>query len=211
MHALLPAAGKSSRMGRPKLTLPAGDSTVIGRLVDTLRRCGVENVVVVTGPEDGRLGELAQNSGARLALLPKATPDMRSTVQFGLRWLLNNGPISSGDFFLLIPADHPALTDRALSDLLKGMELDPNWSIYIPTFEGVRGHPAVLPVSLVDEIEKLPENTGINELVRRQASRTKLVAVSDPSILWDLDTQADYESFLATLSSRPPDSASPLT
>ncbi len=41
MFALIPAAGKSARMGRPKLTLPLGGRTVLEHVVTALRRGGV--------------------------------------------------------------------------------------------------------------------------------------------------------------------------
>ena len=42
------AAGMSSRMGRPKLILPWGDTTVIARVVDALQQGGVDEILVVT-------------------------------------------------------------------------------------------------------------------------------------------------------------------
>ena len=49
--AILLAAGRSSRMGRSKQLLPLGDSTVIGRCIDTLKAGGVELIVTVVSPE----------------------------------------------------------------------------------------------------------------------------------------------------------------
>src|SRR5207237_3552168 len=48
--ALIPAAGKSTRMGRPKLALPLGGRTVLEHVVAALRDAGVEHVLVVVGP-----------------------------------------------------------------------------------------------------------------------------------------------------------------
>ena len=52
---LIPAAGKSRRMGRPKLTLPLAARTVLEAVLDTVRQGGVETVLVVVGP-DGEIG-----------------------------------------------------------------------------------------------------------------------------------------------------------
>ena len=50
--AVVLAAGKSSRMGRTKATLPLGrGDTFLTRIVRTLRDAGVEDVVVVVGHE----------------------------------------------------------------------------------------------------------------------------------------------------------------
>ena len=47
--AVVLAAGQSRRMGRPKLVLPWGDTTVIGRVVQALLEAGLNEIVVVTG------------------------------------------------------------------------------------------------------------------------------------------------------------------
>jgi molybdenum cofactor cytidylyltransferase len=51
--AILPAAGSSRRMGRPKLLLPWGETTVVGAVVAALRGAGVETPLLVLGPADG--------------------------------------------------------------------------------------------------------------------------------------------------------------
>ena len=50
--ALLPGAGASRRMGRPKLLLPYRDGTIVGSVVQALRGGGVSTIVLVTSPGD---------------------------------------------------------------------------------------------------------------------------------------------------------------
>jgi molybdenum cofactor cytidylyltransferase len=197
IHALLPAAGKSARMGRSKLALPLGTSTVLERLVRTLRGSGIHSVFVVVAPDDDRLAQLASRAGAAVLRLPEPTGNMCDTVRFGLQRLLEDGLASKADSWLLIPADHPALTGASLSVLLEVHKRERDHEIIIPTFEGKRGHPAILPFSILQDIEQLGEGEGINQLLRRLADRTLLVPVADPAILWDLDTEEDYAKLLA--------------
>jgi molybdenum cofactor cytidylyltransferase len=184
-------------MGRSKLALPLGTSTVLEQLVGTLRGSGVHSVFVVVAPENDRLVELASRAGAAVLRLPEPTSNMSDTVRFGLRWLLEDGLASKDDSWLLIPADHPALTGASLSVLLDIQKREPKLEIFIPTFEGKRGHPALLPVSILRDIEHLAEGEGINHLLRRLTDQTLLVPVDDPAILWDLDTKEDYAKLLA--------------
>jgi molybdenum cofactor cytidylyltransferase len=184
-------------MGRSKLVLPVGESTVIGCLVGTLRECQIQSILVVVAPAETQISELATEAGARVLRLPAETPDMRSTVAFGLNWLLASGAASEKDHFLLIPADHPALTKRSLTELLHAVDLDKTHDIFVPTHQAKRGHPVVLPFSLVPEINALPARVGINELVRRHERSTRFVDVDDPAILWDMDTAEDYQELLA--------------
>src|SRR5712691_10446212 len=86
-HALIPAGGRSTRMGRPKLALPLGDRSVLERVVGSVRRAGVEHVLVVIGPHVPELVPLARSAGAHVLLLDAETADMRATIEHGLRWL----------------------------------------------------------------------------------------------------------------------------
>ncbi len=51
--AIVLAAGNSSRMGRPKLSLPWGNTTVLGRVVATFSEAGIKDIIVVTGGAQG--------------------------------------------------------------------------------------------------------------------------------------------------------------
>ena len=53
ISALILAAGKSTRMGRPKMALPWGDTTVLGHVINVFRAAEVEDVLVVGGGHTG--------------------------------------------------------------------------------------------------------------------------------------------------------------
>ena len=62
--AVVLAAGKSTRMGRPKALLPLTDTdTFISRIVRTFLEAGVDDVVVVLGCEAEVIAEGMLQSG----------------------------------------------------------------------------------------------------------------------------------------------------
>lgn len=66
--AVVPAAGRSRRMGRPKLLLPFGEGTVLGATLAALAGGGARRIAVVARPDDPRLaGWLAGPAGEELA------------------------------------------------------------------------------------------------------------------------------------------------
>ncbi len=119
LFALLPAAGHSRRMGRPKLSLPLGGRTVLEWTVAALREGGVETVLVVVGPHVADLAETAERAGARVCQLAEPTPDMRATVEQGLHWLEQTFAPGEQDAWLLCPADHPALDAGVVRQLIQ--------------------------------------------------------------------------------------------
>src|SRR5438093_812240 len=87
IFAVVPAAGLSARMGRPKLALPLGDRTVLAHVVGALKAGGVEHVVVAIGQHVPELALIAKAAGAEVCRLSEPTADMRATVEHGLSWL----------------------------------------------------------------------------------------------------------------------------
>ncbi len=191
--AVIPAAGKSRRMGRPKLSLPLGDRTVLEYVVGALRQAGIRNTVVVIGPHVPELAALAESAGAHAYLLPQETPDMHATVEAGLRWLEERFRPRDEDNWLLVPADHPTLDPAVVRQLLEIRTAKPHHTIAIPTYRGARGHPAVIAWKHVEEIRRLPSGIGLNAYLRQQAAETLEVSVDSADVLYDLDKPEDYE------------------
>jgi molybdenum cofactor cytidylyltransferase len=194
--AVIPAAGQSSRMGRPKLALPVGSTTVIGTVITALRQATIDHVLVVLGPGMGELARLAEECGANVCTLPDTSPDMRATVEFGLKWIQDRHRPDDQDSWLLAPADQPKLDAGTIQLLLAARRKHPEFSIWVPTYAGRRGHPTLMLWQHVKEIRKLPATAGINFYVRSQSAMTLEVPVSTPAILGDLDTPEDYRRLL---------------
>lgn len=141
--AVVPAAGLGTRMGRPKLGLPLGNSTVLHRVVTALRDSGRDLVLVVIGPHSSDLVALAETAGATCLLLSSPTEDMRDTVQAGLRQLDEwYGPRVEDSWFLA-PGDCPAFTAQTVRSLIADSALATTSPIRVPTFNGRRGHPTL--------------------------------------------------------------------
>jgi molybdenum cofactor cytidylyltransferase len=202
--ALIPAGGHSTRMGRPKLTLPLGDRTVIEHVLAALREAAVDQVLVVIGSHVPELAPLAAAGGASVAVLPEPTADMRATVEHGLRWLADHVHPRPEDAWLLVPADHPTLEAEAVRQLLRGREQYPSHSVWVPTFQGRRGHPALITWEHVPGIRSLPAGQGINAYLRQHAEETAEIPVESASVLCDLDLPEDYERLQQTLFRREP-------
>ena len=193
IYAVVPAAGKSMRMGQPKLALPLRGRTVLEWVVTALRRGGTEHVLVVVGPHVAELAPLAESAGAHVLLLDQETPDMRATVEQGLDWLERRFHPRDDDVWLLVPADHPTLDASVIEQLLDARVQHTQASILIPTHAGRRGHPAMIAWRHVTGIRALPPGHGLNAYLRLHPLETLELPVASPSVLCDLDTPEEYE------------------
>ena len=193
VFALVPAGGKSARMGRPKLSLPLGGRTVLEHTVTAFRRAGVEQVLVVVGPHAPELVPLAEAAGAQVCRLPEETADMRATVEQGLRWLEETFRPGPDDAWLLAPADHPTLGADVVRQLLQARAEHPGRSVFVPTWEGRHGHPALIAWKHVAGIRARPAGQGLNTYLRQCAAEVQEIPAAGADVLCDLDTPADYE------------------
>lgn len=191
LFAVIPAAGRSRRMGRPKLLLPLGSTTVIGRLLEVLSAADIEAFVLARSDDEALRAE-ATRCGAVVVQPESPPPEMRISVEHLLQAIEKQHSPQADDGWLLIPADHPLLAPSTLRQLVHAWRESPT-QIVLPSFGGRRGHPTLLPWSLAADVQALPADVGINHLVRQHPERVSEVAVDDPMVLFDIDTPADYE------------------
>ena len=112
------AAGRSSRMGRPKALLPADTAgeTFVGRIVRTLRAGGVDDIVVVVGgvaPEITRI-LTKEARPPRAVINPAPERGQFSSLQVGLRAVSRPG-VSA---VLVTLVDVPLVTAATVEALL---------------------------------------------------------------------------------------------
>lgn len=195
--AVVPAAGRSERMGRPKLILPLGEDTVIARVIRALREGGAGTVVVVAPPSEFPgaevLADEATRAGAVVVVADSATADMRASVELGLD-RLRRGP-AAPSAVLLAPGDSLGMTPELVRRIVARASAEPD-SIIVPRFRGRRGHPVALPWDLAAEVRDLPTGTGVNALLTARADRVLMLDVDDPGTTADLDTPDDYRAWV---------------
>ncbi len=197
-------------MGEPKLLLDVAGKTVIARVISALREAGVSRTLVVTRPSEAALVLESQRAGAEVLLPPFDPEEMRHSVEWALRDLLEHHSHSGlacseeiappCDGWILVPADHPTLNHKVILQLIAAWSANPQM-IAVPVFQGRRGHPTIFPWSTVNEVLALPADQGLNQLLRMNPERVLEVSLTDAQVIEDLDTPADYARLLKSFDS----------
>jgi len=183
-------------MGRPKLLLPYGTSTILGSLASALRAGGDSPVVIVAAPDDTELQEWARAFGAMVAINPDPDRGMLSSIREGIAVLGGTARLAQrGEVVLVSPGDLPALRPATVAELL-WRRAAAGAPLAVPAFQGKRGHPLAIAPDLLPEIETLDLSVGLKELLERHAAAVLEVPVDDPGAVRDVDTPEDYESLL---------------
>ena len=203
---IIPAAGRSRRMGQPKLLMPWGTMTVVEQVLAAWQRSGVDHVVAVVHLDDSELARLCQRAGAIVVVPTTPPPEMKDSVIAALDAITRQFHPGDDAVWLLAPADMPRLSSAVIDALLE--EHHPSRpEILVPTqatpasdtsgqaTDVKRGHPVLFPWPFVQDVASLNEDEGVNVLLTRKPTRE--IAVNQPSILDDLDTVDDYRRLSA--------------
>jgi molybdenum cofactor cytidylyltransferase len=191
--AIIPAAGKSARMGRSKLLLPWQGRTLLETVLHEWLRSDITRVVIVVRPGDHDVIDRLANWDVDVVVPKTAPAEMRDSVGLALDHIAERYAPSADDVWLLAPADLPRLSAQTVNQLLVAHRFaDP--SILVPIASGRRGHPVLFPWTLAAAVSQLPADRGVNALLERFATR-ELPVASDAGFD-DLDEPADYRRLL---------------
>ncbi len=185
--AVILAAGSSRRMGRPKLLLPWGDTTVIGQVAKVICAAGVAETVIVTGRMSEAVRAATVADGVRWVHNPAyEQTEMLHSLQIGLREISN-----TQDACLIVLGDQPQIELNVVTQVLQSYRENP-CPILIPSYQLRRGHPWLVHCKLWDELLALPADASLRIFLNRHVDEICYLNVTTPSVLMDLDTPEDY-------------------
>ncbi|MBI3243929.1 MAG: nucleotidyltransferase family protein [Chloroflexi bacterium] len=187
--AIVLAAGLSTRMGRPKHTLPWGETVIARRVVDVLAESGPDEIVVVTGNAREDVEAALRGSTARAVFNPGfANGSMLTSLQAGLRALEE----SACEVALVALGDQPQIEAGVVRAVIKQWRMN-RPPILAPSFNGRRGHPILFARSFWPHIFSASSDLSPRDLLQAHAEQVVYLAVSTDSVLRDIDTPDDYE------------------
>lgn len=195
--AVVLAAGRSQRMGQPKMVLPWGDTTVIGQVARTLAQAGLDEIVVVTGGARQQVEQALSGLPVRTVYNPRYAEDqMALSLQIGLASLS-----AEIDAALVALGDQPQVRLEVVHTVLNTYR-QTRAPLVFPSYRMRRGHPWIISRSLWRLVLALPDSQAaspqpaplitLRDLLAPYGDQICYVEVDDDSILRDLDTPADY-------------------
>jgi molybdenum cofactor cytidylyltransferase len=184
------AAGESKRMGKPKMLLPFGESTILETVIASARDTQLHNVRVVLGSGREEIEKKIHDPGIRIVSNPDYKKGMLSSVQCGLREI---GPGISAVMILL--GDQPMIGKAVIERMIKAYRTTEK-SILVATFNGKRGHPLLFHASYIPEILAFPSGSSLKSLLTKHSGQVQEVETGEPGILRDIDTEKEYQKEL---------------
>jgi len=202
------AAGESVRMGQDKALLPwPPDRTLIAQSQisnvaqpptpgRTLLSAAIgtfsdfcDSVFVVVGKNVSQLRPVVDACGGFLVLNPMPEFGQFSSLQVGLREVLNRGR----DTAMITLVDRPPPGPEALARVTSAFEArEANIWAVIPEFKAKHGHPILIGREMIEQFLRAPAAANARDIEHQYESRIAYVEVDDARVALNLNTPEDY-------------------
>lgn len=188
------AAGASVRMGRPKMLLPWGATSVLGHLIGQWQALGAEQTAVVCAAGDLSVPEELRRIGFLMdncIINPTPESGMFSSIQSAARW---PGWKPNLTHWIILLGDQPHLRPETLRTLLEFAAAQPE-RICQPSRGGRPRHPVVLPAATFAQLKDASPQT-LKQFLQTRSDNPALCEMDDHGLDMDIDQPADYEKAL---------------
>ncbi len=189
------AAGSSSRMGREKALLPWGQGTILTGDIEVLNAT-CDMVLVVTGKNTDALRPVIDANGAFLVVNPEPERGQFSSLQTGLRAVLNYGR----DAAVITLVDRPPATMSTvtrLRDSYVSRAESGIWAV-VPQYGEQHGHPIVVGREMITAFLQAAATATARQIEHDNQQHIAYVPVDDPLTVVNIDTPDDYQRLLAS-------------
>ncbi|HEU5321743.1 MAG TPA: nucleotidyltransferase family protein [Methylomirabilota bacterium] len=182
--AIVLAAGLARRMGGPKLLLDLDGKALVRWSVEAVAP-HVDEVVVVTGPEDAGVRQALAGLAVRWAVNPRPQDGQASSIAAGV------AALPPGTHAALIAlGDQPRLPAGVVAAVLAAHARSGK-PIVAPSYRGAQGTPVLFAATVFPELLALRGDAGARAVVAARPERVEVVAVDAP-MPPDVDTPEDF-------------------
>jgi molybdenum cofactor cytidylyltransferase len=189
-------------MGRDKALLPwppaAADQihsseTFLSAAIRSLSRA-TEFVVIVVGKNEAALAPIIYAHGASLVVNPDPGRGQFSSLQVGLREILNHGR----DAAMVTLVDRPPVSNATVQTLRDAFaSADQNVWTVIPEFSGKHGHPYLVGREMIEAFLRVPATSTARDIEHEHQKHIQYIAVDDSLIAVNINTPEDYAMLMA--------------
>lgn len=183
------AAGKASRMGSDKLSLPFRGLPMLQHVINAARRSILSEVTVVF-PPDSELKRCVDLHGCDIGISKERELGQAESLKAGLRTVKDH---SDGCMVLL--GDQPLLTSGTINRLVWAFSQHPECWV-APVQEDMRGNPLIIPSAWYPKVLELEGDTGARPLLASPGLALRLVRINEVGPFIDVDNPYQYQRLL---------------
>lgn len=182
--AVISAAGHKSSLSPFHPMLPVGNTTVIKRIIMTLKQAGVDPIVIVTGRNAKELEKhVSRQQVICIHNENYETTQMFDSITMGLTYIED-----LCDRVLVLPAKFPMLLPETIKCIMESKK-----TAVCPVYNGRRGHPVMISTELVPSILGYQGDCGLRGALRQPDIEAHLeeISVEDKGIIEAIESDTD--------------------
>lgn len=187
------AAGKASRMGKPKQLLIYQGTSLISHAVKIGLNSTCKPVLVVLGAYAEQIKPEINKLPIKIVENPLWETGMSSSIRVGITAIKESNP--NLDAVIIALADQPLIDVKVFNKLIQSYRETRN-IIIASAYDDIVGVPALFDCALFGELMQLEGDKGARVLMRKY--RDEVLSIEIPEAAIDIDTEDDYEKLLNT-------------
>ncbi len=185
------AAGKASRMGKPKQLLSYQRSNLISHAVKSALNADSKSVIVVLGAYAEQIKPKINKLPIKIIENPHWATGMSSSIRAGITAIKDNNP--NLDALIIALADQPLISEKVFHKLIQNYQ-ETGKRIVASSYNEIVGVPALFNQTLFSELMNIKGDKGAKALIRKY--KNEVLSISIPEAAIDIDTPDDYEKLL---------------
>lgn len=188
---LIPAAGISSRMGRPKQLLPWKGSTLLGNCI-CMAQSITDTIVIVNGAYKEKIEAEVKKFKVETVHNLIWKEGLGNSIAFGVNHIVEKHKDIDG--ILIVLPDQPFVTTIYLKEMVERFS-DYDNSILATQYNGMNhGVPVMFPKRYFGELKELTGEKGAKPILEKY--KDHVVSITPEFKLKDIDTVDDYQDLL---------------
>lgn len=189
ISVLIPAAGASSRLGRPKQLVKTGGKTLVTIAIETCIKAGFSNVNVVLGYEHEKIKKEVSRHPVTIILNNNWKQGIGKSLAVGVQAIIDNsGPKTDG--ILIYLADQPRITSQHLKALYQAFSKGKE--IVASGYAGTFGPPLIFGKHYFPIFQDLEGDEGAKKIFKDHLDKIYLESFEPARI--DIDRVEDMEN-----------------
>ena len=184
--ALILAAGKRTAKPTFNPLQEVGGISALQRLVLTFQKAGIEQIVLVVGPDEDEVEKNVARMGVVFVRSETQEADMFANTLLGLNYLKN-----LCDQVFISPVSVPLFSHKTVEALAKS-----GMAVANPVCNGSKGHPLLLAGSLIPKVLAYTGEYGLSGAVASLGVASGEIEVGDLGVLLDVNHPEELENLL---------------
>lgn len=185
---IIMASGFSKRMGEDKLLIEIGGVKMVERVIRSCKDSSLKEIILIYRKEEVR--KIGDKYQLKTVYNPNASFGQSESMKLGIK------AAKDGKAYMFLTGDQPFITSKLIDRLIEEYEKD-QYPIIVPYYNGRNGTPNIFSSRFKEDLLQIEGDKGGRDIIKRNISLVKKVAIEDGILGFDVDTPIDFKGVIS--------------